>query len=453
VRNATGVSLAARAGTLGGGTVSGSDADLDRLMQKLAEQVYGATEPYRYGAWLAENGRSPEGIAAFVKVKNHGSASERPWGYLGWANSLEGTKGVYARLSAMRDLHRRWPAEYLAGQNVGLIEDELSHPAQAIALLQESAPLLSSPTHGGIRLDVVPTVRKRVQSFIDLELGNFHEATSLWKEEIDFGPQGVTYNMHSMLARSELGEHDLRAARATMADPAEPGGVNPEENVSDIVWLRMMVSAEARNWPAVVAEQRGEGASVLARFPTTRTLAPVTTVPLLAYAHANLGDIEFANQLIAQAPADCYRCLLMRAKIAELEGERARADWWFARAVSQQPSIPFAYADWGAALLTRGKLDDAITKFTVADQKGPNFADPLEMWGEALIAKTRSDLALAKFEEAAKYAPNWGRLHLKWGEALLWSGDRTKAQKQFVIATHLDLTRPEKSELTKVSHG
>jgi Flp pilus assembly protein TadD len=72
------------------------------------------------------------------------------------------------------------------------------------------------------------------------------------------------------------------------------------------------------------------------------------------------------------------------------------------------------------------------------------------MWGETLIAKNRSDLALAKFEEANKYAPNWGRLHLKWGEALLWSGDRIGAQKQFAIASGLDLAPSEGSELTRM---
>jgi tetratricopeptide (TPR) repeat protein len=69
-------------------------------------------------------------------------------------------------------------------------------------------------------------------------------------------------------------------------------------------------------------------------------------------------------------------------------------------------------------LLRKGNYDAAIAKFTLANQKGPHFADPLEMWGEALMRKNRSDLALANFAEANKYAPNWGRLHLKWGEAL-----------------------------------
>ena len=72
------------------------------------------------------------------------------------------------------------------------------------------------------------------------------------------------------------------------------------------------------------------------------------------------------------------------------------------------PSIPFAYAEWGAMLMAKGDLDGAIAKFEIAHAKGPHFADPLEMWGEALIAKNRSDLALAKFEEASEIRAELG---------------------------------------------
>jgi tetratricopeptide (TPR) repeat protein len=102
-------------------------------------------------------------------------------------------------------------------------------------------------------------------------------------------------------------------------------------------------------------------------------------------------------------------------------------------------------------LLTKGDLDGAIAKFTLANEKGSHFADPLEMWGEALIAKNRSDLALAKFAEANKYAPNWGRLHLKWGEALLWTGNRADAKNQFAIATRLDLSAGDKAVLSRMT--
>jgi tetratricopeptide (TPR) repeat protein len=114
-----------------------------------------------------------------------------------------------------------------------------------------------------------------------------------------------------------------------------------------------------------------------------------------------------------------------------------------------------AYSDWGAMLLAKGDPDGAIAKFERAHDKGPHFADPLEMWGEALMAKNRSDLALTKFEEADRYAPRWARLHLKWGEALFYAGKPGEAKEQFAIAGGLDLSQSDKTVLTKwmSTHG
>ena len=109
--------------------------------------------------------------------------------------------------------------------------------------------------------------------------------------------------------------------------------------------------------------------------------------------------------------------------------------------------------DWGQALLDRDEPDAAIAKFTIASQKAPQFADPLEMWGEALMAKNHSDLALAKFSEAEKYAPNWGRLHLKWAEALGYAGNKGEARKQYQAASRLDLSATDKAELARQMRG
>jgi Flp pilus assembly protein TadD len=183
----------------------------------------------------------------------------------------------------------------------------------------------------------------------------------------------------------------------------------------------------------------------------TETTALTEAMPLLATALARSGDIPGAREEIGKTPVDCVACDQARGDIEATAQNWAGASLRFARAVNLAPSIPFAYADWGAVLMAKGDFDGAIAKFTLANQKGPHFADPLEMWGEALIAKNRSDLALAKFAEANKYAPNWGRLHLKWGEALLWSGDKSGAAKQFAIAAALDLTPFEKATLANLT--
>ena len=163
-----------------------------------------------------------------------------------------------------------------------------------------------------------------------------------------------------------------------------------------------------------------------------------------------MGQFAAAEARLKPSPADCYPCLRARAQVAALQRQDGRADWWFARAAAIGPSIPYAESEWGQALLDRGQPDAAIAQFTIGNQKGPHFADPLEGWGEALMAKNQSHLALAKFAEAEKYAPNWGRLHLKWGEALFYAGKPDEAKAQFAHAAQLDLTPSEKSELARL---
>jgi tetratricopeptide (TPR) repeat protein len=214
----------------------------------------------------------------------------------------------------------------------------------------------------------------------------------------------------------------------------------------------MQIDSEAQNWAGVLSDADAF-APVLQKYPGLRSVLPTETVPLTAYAEARLGKIADAEKQIAAMPADCYDCLIARARIAELEGQHGRADYWFARAIDGQKSIPRAYAFWGEALLERSNPDGAIAKFTLANQKGPKFADPFEGWGEALMKKNRSDLALAKFEEAEKYAPNWGRLHLKWGEALFYTRHKDEAQKQFALAAGLDLSSADKAELVRQTQG
>jgi tetratricopeptide (TPR) repeat protein len=181
------------------------------------------------------------------------------------------------------------------------------------------------------------------------------------------------------------------------------------------------------------------------KIAASRQLGPWTALAL-----AMSGDLAGARRMIDKTPVDCTICLRVRGRI-DASGKNWRgADYWFARAVHDAPSPPFAWTDWGHALLLKGDPDAAIAKFEAAQERGPLFADPLEMWGEALMAKNWSDLAIDKFSEAAKDAPNWGRLHLKWGEALQYAGREDEARGQFALAGRLDLSASERSELARM---
>jgi len=219
-----------------------------------------------------------------------------------------------------------------------------------------------------------------------------------------------------------------------------------------IVLRSFQIETALQHWPRVIA-LAAELEKMLAGDSFSRTgretVAAFQLRPWTALAKAKTGDIAGAQALIAATPGDCHDCVRMRGLIASEAKQWARADYWFARAVSDAPSIPLAHEDWGRSLLARGKPDEAIVQFAAANKKGPHFADAMEGWGEALMGKNQSHLALAKFAEAEKYAPNWGRLHLKWGEALVYAGKRAEAKAEFTRAAGLDLTPSEKAELAR----
>jgi len=181
--------------------------------------------------------------------------------------------------------------------------------------------------------------------------------------------------------------------------------------------------------------------------PGHRQVEQASIIPLLAEAQARRGDLGGAAASIAATPLDCYACLRARGRIAAMERDWAAADRWFAAADRQGPSLPFAHADWGEALLEKGAPDDAIAKFEEAHRRSPRFADPLELWGEALMRKGDYQAAVARFAEADKNAPRWGRNHLMWGEALMLSGRYAEARRQYGIADGLGLSKPDRAAL------
>jgi tetratricopeptide (TPR) repeat protein len=312
-----------------------------------------------------------------------------------------------------------------------------------------------------IRPDAVPMTRLVLAADVDDILGDygdeFQQARSLQSAD---GLRVVSENAVFIAAAALAQDHDNFGARELLARTPQLTSAS--------------TSGQEGKAVALYAAQQTRGVELLCAFVNgdwTRLLAIARTMdaeeaklealsvgdfhqvtniwPYLAYAEAKTGDFTAAHALIDRTPADCGVCLRMRGNIDAAQRNRIGAVSWFAEAEKLAPSIPFAYADWGAMLLAKGDFDGAIAKFTLANARGPHFADALEMWGEALMLKNRSDLAVAKFEEANRYAPNWGRLHLKWGEALLYAGHREDARKQYAISERLDLSAADRGALSR----
>ena len=239
----------------------------------------------------------------------------------------------------------------------------------------------------------------------------------------------------ALAATSLARNHDPAAARGAMGvnvAPNDNGLLDGDAADAFLALPHYWIGAEAGDWSAALADARAADAwlaKTKASRPVMGLVQQVWIHPLEALAQARAGDVAGAASLIETTPLDCYLCLRLRGQIAALAGDgRARRTLVRGGRRARRHPCP-SPTPIGARCCWRRATPTARSRSsTLANAKGPHFADPLEMWGEALMAKNHSDLALAKFAEAEKYAPNWGRLHLKWGEALVYAGKTDEAQ-------------------------
>ena len=450
VRSETKVTLTTRVSGESGASFSGTEADLGGLVEMAAENVYGRTQPYRYAVYLGSHGRPDEAFEVYRNLAKAGSRKDRPWGYMGWSHETYDSETTDVAKRMIETAFGLEPDNAVVVGELAIDEVDRSHPENALRFCMQTLSILGHPDQQLISPSGVVIVREENEARAAGLTGDFQKAAQTLEDVVANRATGQPTS--PFLALFQTHEHDLAAARATLEEPAQGNVFSPLFNAIWGIAAQMSIDNEAQDWSGVIARRR-DLLPLSQKYPGTHFRSLALTVPLTAYAEARLGKIADAEKHITATPADCYDCLKTRARIAELEGQHARADWWFGRAVKNNPTIPLAYTDWGQAFLARGDPAGAIAKFKLASQKGPHFADPLEGWGEALMLQNRSDLARAKFADAEKYAPNWGRLHLKWGEALVYAGKKDEAQKQFAQAATLDLTPREKSELLRMNHA
>jgi len=439
----------------------GRETELDTLVDKAAGYVFSRTQPFRYSAWLLNNARFADADPVLAELATSGPASERPWALSIWVYPALAKGDFDAAVARAREAARLAPNLILAQAQGATMEAFAGHDEQALGYMRAT----DAVWHGAGAPDVVPTAAavmdREAQATIGEELADFPAAINAYRGLLaiqEFG--GSDWSTPYMMSVDATWMHDPAAARAFLGTKSDVRMTRQSFegagwNLITYAYPQAQLLAAQGDWAGVIRDLEQLRAIPEVQAPLFQLQTRTAIVPLLTLAYAHLGDTAKAWQMIGKMPLDCYVCLRARGQLDVLTKNWAGAGYWFTRAVQQAPSIPFAYLEWGEALLARGNLDGAIAKFAVANQKGPHFADPLEMWGEALIAKNRSDLALAKFAEADKYAPNWGRLHLKWGEALLWSGDKNGAAKQFATASRLDLSAADKSTLARMGakHG
>jgi len=331
---------------------------------------------------------------------------------------------------------------------------------ETLALVKASAERLASSPPADIApkavADLLPQLNSRLAEF-----------AGAWTDAADIrGPvrhSTVNYlnkKMPPWDASNHALAHDPGRAVAIMKDAGmgiggEAGGVEDGKALRQFQSIgfapsNFFVAAAQERW-ADAAADLSVADKTATGFGNVNEIRQRYVWPWLAYALARSGKMAEGRALADKAPLDCYVCLQMRGRIAALERKFDQAADWYQKAIASADALPFAYADWAAALWAQGDAAGAIAKLEEAQERAPRNADVPELWGEILVATNRSDLALDKFAQAARFAPQWGRLRLKWGEALLWLGRRGEAQSQFDTAARLALAPADLATLQRLS--
>jgi hypothetical protein len=391
-------------------TETGAASDLSALEQRAAEDVFGAFDPVNHINYLSFEGRTRDALAAAARFvpESQGQLHADSYALLSLMTA-DSTGDIplaldRARIGISLDPKLAVLHVMTARYNYYLGHEEARLAQDRLILTLRNEDQLPAHQHGGF-----DEMRRQAAAQVALLTGDFANAT-YWVCSHTCNFTGLLVTKSALSARL----HDVAAARGLLAEGQAAPGTYPD----DVRESRYEIDVAAGDWQAALKEAGAMRSFYVRRglnvSPRLLVLAYATEVaPLLAVAQARTGQFTQAHATIDRTPGDCVPCESARGDIDALEKNGNGAEFWFARATRDAPSLPFADTEWGRMLLSKDDLDGAIAKFEVAHQKGQHFADPLEIWGEALMAKNRSDLALAKFEEANKYAPNWGRLHLK----------------------------------------
>ncbi|HEY1708044.1 MAG TPA: tetratricopeptide repeat protein [Rhizomicrobium sp.] len=449
-RSQKGIAISVRAGANPGVELNGSEADLDKLLGAAALTLLEQTQPFRYAnLYMGTRRDPPKALAIFHRLAATSDGRERAWALAEIAmispNADEAT-------AAAKEAARLDPANPFVYSSLANVDAARGHGEAVVRDLQRALDAIGGRLPGDVLPSAVETLRLAGEAWLHELKGDFATAIAFNNQQGQRSAfDSQSFEWMEAAANAALA-HDGGTARAILADHAQTPlseyyRLAGQANFA--LPAQAILEMASGDWQPAERDLNA-GDAFYRQDVHDDDLRHTLIWPWLAYVWAEEGELQKARDLIARTPHDCTLCLEMRGRIAELGHDTAGAAAWYAQATDDAPSLPFAAADWGTMRLAAGKYDAAIAKFALANKRCPHFADPLEMAGEALMLENRSDLALAKFAEADKYAPNWGRLHLKWGKALWFAGRKADAKRQFAIASNLDLTTSEESELARV---
>ncbi|MEO4042320.1 tetratricopeptide repeat protein [Hoeflea sp. CAU 1731] len=100
---------------------------------------------------------------------------------------------------------------------------------------------------------------------------------------------------------------------------------------------------------------------------------------------------------------------------------------YFSNAIEIEPELTEAYSNWGNALLSQHRTDEAIAKYEMAIRLDPEFASAHANIADALMRLGNVDEAIEKYRTAINIDPNIAYAYANLGDAFARKGDALTA--------------------------
>lgn len=468
VRLGEGWSVTAR--VTGQNAVTAAGPELDPLVTQVAEGVFRQTQPYRHAIYLLGRGRRDEALAAAKALSLSGPAEERPWGLVAYANALGGPGiGERERLPALRRAAEAVPDFPMPLGNYAEALEQLGRWEEALPLLRRVAATVGDGS--AISEEFRGPLLKEKESSADALTGAHADAAAAQEAASGAGTPTYAANYLRDAVVNRYFAHDAQAGDRNLERLQELLGYSRDSNqvaalgVANLDEAQRMQLLFSTGIPLLRAAGIGDREALQRELPSrtalmrsligsfepagARDLAR-SLWPFVATELARIGHVAEAEALLAPLEADCYPCLVARGEVAAAKSDRAAARRWFAEAVRQGPSFPFAHTALGRVLAGAGDRAGAEAAFARAERVEPRYADAWKHHADLFARAGDSREAARLYARAARHAPRWGALHIEWGRALWRAGEREAARAKFRAAAGMDLSAADRARLRRI---
>ena len=380
-------------------TFYGTEAEVEALIRRGAEYIYGQARPALWAAYLANHSRFDEAVS-FARgniVRTRGN--ERARLLTMWSDAVASIGSMHNAVALVQSAVDTNPDDW--GARADLIEftardgNEEGAWRAGMEMTQRAGgrPGRAPEIHYGYWDQM--TFNLQAQLAAELE-----DLAATNGEGTYFGPSwAIEPSVRALQHDPENAERALGTAAIDESKAADRALRH---------WVKLLLAAERDDWPSAATE--GVEAREDSHDPLVSTYAPALMC-FTAVALARAGQGAEADRYFALAEnPNSVACRSYRGDVAEVRGDWSAAQRIYAEAVTLAPDLPTAYYLWGRALAKHGDPEGASAKLALAHQHGPHWADPLKTWGDVLAQIGKTSEALVKYDEALKYAPNWHAL-------------------------------------------